>query len=57
VAAKWEYRQEIFQGVDMMNEWGAEGGELAGFFGKDGAFMILKRQVVGRAAARAAAME
>lgn len=45
---KWEYRQEIFQGVELMNEWGAEGWELAGFFGKDGAFMLLKRQVAGR---------
>jgi hypothetical protein len=47
---KWEYRQEIFQGVEIMNEWGLEGWELAGFFGKDGAFMLLKRQLTGRAA-------
>ncbi len=48
---KWEYRQEIFQGVDVMNSWGAEGWELAGFFGKDGSFMILKRPMGGRAQA------
>ena len=45
---KWEYRQEIFQGIELLNAWGQEGWEIAGFFGKDGAFMILKRQIRGR---------
>ena len=45
---KWEYRQEIFQGIELLNGWGAEGWEIAGFFGKDGSFMILKRQIRGR---------
>jgi hypothetical protein len=45
---KWEYRQEIFQGIELLNAWGEEGWEIAGFFGKDGAFMILKRQIRGR---------
>lgn len=58
MATKWEYRQEIFQGVEPMNVWGAEGWELAGFFGKDGSFMLLKRPLTGRAAAPApSAME
>lgn len=45
---KWEYRQEIFQGAEALNALGAEGWEIAGFFGKDGAFMILKRPIPTR---------
>jgi hypothetical protein len=53
LATKWEYRQEIFQGVEQMNVWGLEGWELAGFFGRDGSFMLLKRPIPSRGAAPA----
>lgn len=40
---RWEYRQEIFQGVELLNSWGDEGWELVTSIGKDGAFLIFKR--------------
>lgn len=52
---RWEYRQEIFQGIEAMNKWGDDGWEFVTGIGKDGAFLILKRPLKGSGASSYAA--
>lgn len=51
----WEYRQEVYQGPEILNKWGSEGWEVVCTVGKDGSFLILKRPVVKRRRGAAAA--
>ena len=46
MTTKWECRQEIYQGPEMLNKWGAEGWEVACTVGKDASFLIMKRPLV-----------
>lgn len=43
---RWEYRQEIYQGPELLNKWGADGWEVVCTVGRDGSFLILKRPIL-----------